>query len=1391
MDQHPAIAIVGISCRFPDAPNIDAFWRNLRDGVNSIARFTDEELLANGVDPSLLSDPSYVRANGVVSGFDLFDAQFFGFTPKEARMIDPQQRFFLECAWEALEHAGYDVTRYPGEIGVYAGTGMNTYLLYNVYPHLGRLEALEQFELMIASDKDYVATRVSYKLNLQGPAVSVQSSCSTAMVAVHLACQSLLAGECDMALAGGVSLRPPLRSGYLFREGMIFSPDGYCRAFDAQAGGTVNSNGIGVVVLKRLDHALRDRDTIHAVILGTAINNDGAQKGGYTAPSSHGQAAAVAKAIERAGVPADTITYVEAHGTGTILGDPIEVNGLAEAFRLNTDATQFCALGSVKTNIGHADVAAGMAGLIKTVQALKHKQIPPTLNFSEPNPLIDFENSPFYVNAKLARWESKGSPRRAGVNSLGVGGTNAHAILEEAPALEPTGPSRPAQLLLLSAKNLDALDAATRNLAQYLNENHGAKLADVAYTLQTGRTAFNHRRMLVCSDADEAIRALEDADASPEIATGQDPREAPVIFMFTGQGAQYVNMARGLYDSEPLFRANVEACCEMLIPHLGFDLRDALYPPEGEEETVADLLTQTAFTQPALFVIEYALAQLWMSWGVRPEAMIGHSIGEYTAACLAGVLSLEDALALVAARGRLIQSMPPGSMLAVSLTPEEIEEYLGDSLSLAVVNGPAQCVVSGPTEAIDALEQQLTAREITCQRLHTSHAFHSAMLEPVVEPFIEVAQQAALAEPQIPYISNLTGTWITAEEAMNPAYHAQHMRQTVRFSEGLTTLMQSFPEAVLLEVGPGPTLSTLVRRHPDKGAGHLPLSSVRHPRDQRPDLPFLLGTLGRLWLAGIEIDWQGFYANEHRRRIPLPTYAFQRQRHWLDAPVRAAAAPQMPAAKTAAAPAPRTAPAAQAPANGASHDGSLRAVVAQVWQDVVGVDAGDLDNFFDLGGTSLIAASLLTQIEKSTGQRIALPRFFQAPTIAGLVTLLQEAGYVPSQPHTPAVPEASSPVFAPPVVQMPAPVTRPAAAPQPNGDPLRAVVAQVWQDVVGADAGDEDNFFDLGGTSLIAASLLTQIEKSTGQRIALPRFFQAPTIAGLVALLREAGYVAPQSHAEPPSVPEPVTARPAARMSHIIPMRRGSRPPFFWMHSTDFANLTRFLHTDQPFYCVMPSGLDGLTPIQYTIEGIADYHTEQVLDAYPEGPYMLGGYCLGGYIALEVATRLMAQGREIKALVLVDAPPPDSTRLEHNKRGRLQRATEKLMTGRLLPVVVDKIQEKAGVVRTNLFGSEDARRIQKVVEYINLAFKKYAPDAYPGSATLVVSTSTYTRDGNSYLDRWAQIITGGCDLHLIPGDHNTMLRMPHSADLGAAVNTALQPEGEAVIPTEDQAMSNT
>ncbi|ODT46238.1 MAG: hypothetical protein ABS70_01230 [Nitrospira sp. SCN 59-13] len=868
------IAVIGMAGRFPGAADLERFWDNLCAGKESVSELSLQQLLEAGVERQTAERANYVKARAVLDGIDLFDGSLFGMTPREAEMTDPQQRLLLECAWETFDRAGYDPSRYPGSIGVYAGSSTSGYL-YHLFPRRVLLQSPAEMSAMLGVEKDSLATRLSYKLNLRGPSLAVQTACSTSLVAVHLACQALLSGECDMALAGGVSVTVPQTVGYLYQEGGIVSPDGHCRAFDAKAEGTVGGSGVGLVLLKRLQDAIAEGDHVLAVIKGSAVNNDGASKVGYTAPGIEGQARVIKAAHVAAGIEADTVSYIEAHGTGTPMGDPIEVAGLTEAFRASTTRTGFCSLGSVKTNIGHLDAAAGIAGLIKTILALVHRKLPASLHYSAPNPAIEFKTTPFYVNDTLRAWTGN-SPRRAGVSSFGLGGTNAHVVLEEAPKPPAAETSIDScnQLLILSARSKEAVDRAAERLATSLASAPEARLDDVAFTLQEGRRSFPHRRWVVAKTAEEARQML----AGPGVmsgASGPIAEDRQVAFMFSGQGAQYPHMGRLLYEQAPTFRHTVDDCAALLSPHLGRDIRSALFPT-GSGET--ELIHRTAMTQPALFVYEYALARTWMSWGISPVTMIGHSIGEYVAACLSGLFSVEDALALVAMRGRLMQEMPPGGMAAVALTEAEVRPLLRPGLDLAAVNAPTQCVVSGPHERLTSFEDDLAQRGIKARRLTTSHAFHSSMMEPMLDRFSAVVSGITFHEMRIPWVSNVTGTWIRGDQAADPSYWVRHLRATVRFSDGVRTLLES-TRPVLLEVGPGRTLHTLAQRHPD--VSDTPVLASMGGLDQ-DEMAGLLMTLGGLWGVGVPVNWKGLHAERSCRRVPLPAYPFERQRYWLE-----------------------------------------------------------------------------------------------------------------------------------------------------------------------------------------------------------------------------------------------------------------------------------------------------------------------------------------------------------------------------------------------------------------------------------------------------------------------------------------------------------------------------
>ncbi|MCP5046022.1 MAG: amino acid adenylation domain-containing protein [bacterium] len=871
------IAVVGMSCRLPGAHTIDKFWDNLKNGKETISFFTKEELKEQGMDPQIVDNPNFIRSRGIIEHVEMFDALFFGYSPLEARVMDPQLRIMHEISWEALESAAYDPDTYDGLIGLYAGNATEYY--WNSLVYINKISTVDSGFMT-----NNYSTIVSYKLNLKGPSIVMKTACSTSLVAIHLACRGLMDHECDIALAGGVSIWLPEKDGYFYQEGLIYSPDGHCRSFDARAGGTVFGNGAGMVALKRLEDALADGDTIHAVIKGTGINNDGRRKVGLASPSIEGQAELIRRVLRESQIPPESISYIEAHGTATVMGDPVEVEALKLAF--GTARKQYCKIGSVKSNVGHLNIAAGVSGFIKAVLSLTHRQIPPSLNYHVPNPKIDFENSPFKVNTDLCDWENPDYPLRVGVSAFGIGGTNAHAILEEAPQLPTTSPGRQLQMLLLSAATKSALEESSENLGQWLKQNPQVNLADVAYTLQVGRKAGKLRKMILCSSRDQAIQTLETPELPLTPETGKvhtavlEDDDRPVVYMFPGQGAQYVNMGLELYQNETVFRDAMDQCFDILESLTPHNIKQILYPGEEQQQEGPDI-NQTEITQPVLFIFEYAMARLLLRWGFTPYAMIGHSMGEYVSACLSGVFTLEDALRLVVLRARLMQQLPTGAMLGVAMEEEQLIPLLTTELSLATVNTTAACVVSGTHEAIGRFGEQLKEKGVDCRKLHTSHAFHSAMMDPILEQFEQTVREISPNRPVMPYISNVTGHWITVEEAVDPAYWVKHMRGTVRFETGLRELLKE-KSTVFLEVGPGRTLSTFVRQHRDKKPGQMNVSLVRHPRENMSDTQYLLSNIGRLWLNGKQIRWQGFYPGEQRRRIPMPTYPFQKKRYWLE-----------------------------------------------------------------------------------------------------------------------------------------------------------------------------------------------------------------------------------------------------------------------------------------------------------------------------------------------------------------------------------------------------------------------------------------------------------------------------------------------------------------------------
>lgn len=970
------IAIIGMSGRFPGAENVEQLWKNLLAKKNSITTWSAEE-----IDPSvpaeLRNDPYYVKARGVIADADKFDHAFFGVNPKVAALMDPQQRVFLECAWAALEDAAYDPAQFAGLIGVYAGMGNNTYFTRNVIGHPELIEQVGDFAVMTANEKDYIATRLAFEFDLRGPALSIHTACSTSLVAIAQAFKALRDGECDMALAGGIAITAPINSGIVYNEGGMYSPDGSTRTFDANGKGTSFSDGCGIIVLKRLDDAVRDKDHIYAVIKGAALNNDGSDKASFTAPSVRGQAEVIAMAQADASVAPDQITYVEAHGTATPLGDPIEVEALTLAFG-GKQGDAHCALGSIKSNIGHLTAAAGAAGVIKTALALQQEKIPASIGFEKPNPAIDFANSPFRVaNENIAWPHVPGKPRIAGVSSFGVGGTNAHVILAEPPVAVASSASRSRQLFLLSAKSKTSLDAMTDNLRSWLETHPKASLADAAYTLQVGRRHFKHRRLIVGGSHGEVIEAIANKDTNL-IGTRELHEAAPgVVFMFPGQGSQYVNMGRDLCDSEPVFKQHFDQCCDLFTKEFGTDLKAIIFPKAGEEEKAAEQLKQTIYTQASLFTMHYSLAKLWMHWGITPDAMMGHSIGEFAAGCLAGVFSLEDAVKLVANRGRMMQELPGGSMLSIRTAEEDVLKKLPAGCSIAANNGPQLCVASGPHEAIAKLQAELEKDGITCKLLVTSHAFHSPMMDAMVAPYKKVVESVKLSAPRIPIVSTVTAEWLKDDEATSSKYWSDHLRATVRFAQAVKFAWNDADPAdakamagsrVMLEVGPRTTATTLARQQSSDNKKQAAVPSLGDSAGNGNELTQLLKAVGGLWQSGVLIDWKTFYEREDRRRISMPTYAFERIRHWVDPVAMVADGGRAVASTTIEAPVPNSGDANLTPKE------SLIAQIKHLLEESSGLELAEASNeetFLEMGLDSLFLTQVATSLSKKFGVKIS------------------------------------------------------------------------------------------------------------------------------------------------------------------------------------------------------------------------------------------------------------------------------------------------------------------------------------------------------------------------------------------------------------------------------------
>ena len=1000
------IAIIGMAGRFPGARDLDTFWRNLVAGKSTITRFAQDE-----------QDSDRVSAHGMLEDAAMFDAEFFGISPREADQMDPQHRVFLEVCSAALEDGGYDSHAFEGEIGLFAGCSLNTYLLANLAQDREFLDRLTtnyqvgEFHIALGNDKDFLTSRAAYKLNLCGPCVTVQSACATSLVALCQASQALLNYQCDMALAGGVSITFPQERGHVYQEGGISSRDGYCRPFDARATGTVFGHGAGVVLLKRLEDALRDGDQIAAVIRGFAVNNDGSAKAGYMAPGVDGQARVIAAAQAMAGVSAETISYLEAHGTATPLGDPIEVAALTKVFREATDRQGFCTIGTAKGNVGHLDSAAGITGVIKTVLSMRHKLLPGLAHFEQANPNIDLARSPFCFNRRTVEWKSEG-PRRAGVSAFGVGGVNAHVVLEEAPAGASSAASaRKRQVICISGRSEAATRAAAAELADYLATHPEANMADAAYTLATGRKAHGFRIAVAAKDAGEAQRKLAAAGAAKNALHKVAAHK--LAFQFSGQGTQFVGMGKDLYDSEPVYRTVVDACADAAMKLLQVDLRNVMFADESDEAATTRM-QRTELAQPAIFITELALATLWQSWGVAPAALLGHSLGEYVAAALAGVFAREDALRLVCLRGQMMQALPEGAMLSVALSEEVLHSYLGHGLDLAAVNSPRACVVSGTQKAIATLAARLEQNGVASRLLRTSHAFHSAMMDPMLAGFEAEVAKLPLQAPKIPFVSSVTGEWITKREATSAAYWAKQCRMPVRYRAALDCLLNDRVD-LLLEMGAGKTLTTLALQQADTQA----IASFTQARDGAPSTT-VQDAFATLWPLGVAPNWPAYYAAESRRRISLPTYPFERKLHWI-APPPMTPSTERPQASTQETPTMTVLPPVAAPVASsfteASRNTRLRLEIAKVFADLSGIETTLEEaeyQFLELGLDSLFLTQATSSLQKRFGVKLTFRQLMeQYSTIADLAGYLDQT--LPAEALQPAPSASVSAMVAPPI----------------------------------------------------------------------------------------------------------------------------------------------------------------------------------------------------------------------------------------------------------------------------------------------------------------------------------------------------------------------------------------
>ena len=1248
-----AIAVIGMSGAFSKSNDIEEFWNNILDGRECMDDLSIEDLQAAGVPQELYKNPHYVRRAACLESAKEFDPAFFGYTPAEARLMDPQHRLFLEHSWKCLENGNIIPDKYDGLIGVFGGCSQNNYLLKNLI-FSTQAEKAGAFQMMLGNDKDYLTSKVSYKLNLKGPSITIQTACSTSLTAIQQGCLSLLNYQSDIALCGGASVNVPYRSGYLYQDGLIFSPDGHCRAFDKDANGTIFGDGAGVVLLKRFEEALEDGDLIYAIIRGSAINNDGSEKVGYTAPGVKAQAEVIATAMAVAEVTPDTIGYVEAHGTGTLMGDPIEMAALTEAFRMSTDKKQYCYIGSVKPNIGHLDAAAGVASFIKTVMVLKTGIIPPLSNFSNPNPALNIDESPFTITTQKIAWESPEVPRRAGVSALGVGGTNIHLVLEEyrpdrsTPDLKEKSP----QLLVFSSKSEEALTRKKESFVTFL-ENNDINLTSLAYTLQKKRIPFAYRDYLTTDekggfDRDAFLNRNHSAPCGNSSSTA---------FLFTGQGSQYPDMGKGLYEYIAYIREIMDKGFLFLEKSRGLNLKEIIFPADADSfRESEEKLMQTTYTQPSLFLLEYALARYLMELGLRPSYLLGHSLGEYTAACLSGIFTFEDALTLVADRGRIMQTARKGSMISIPLSREKIEPMLSsDQLQVSIINSPERCVVSGTDEAVDQLEDELNKKRIRNSRLKTSHAYHSFLMDGILDEFASCFSSISFHNPAIPVITNLAGGIPDPEVLKKASYWIDQLRQPVNFEEGISFLLKQ-ENLSLIEIGPGNTLATLTKFNPHITRNHFCLSTIRGPKQQSGDLNFLLTTLGKLWRKGHLLNWEPLYNGETPPFARIPSYDFNNREYWIGGPEKIKISIQETDGY---------------PEGYRKQDVyTIKQRVLLVWQEIFGSESiGEKDNFYDLGGHSVLATQLLASLNKTFGIEIGLRPLLTAPTPANSITLVEEALALkkPLETQTPSHKEKK-------VLPMLFPVQK--------GDPLKKPLFMV--------AGMYFNRYD-------------HKSEEDGQKKYEEDYFRY------------------------------------------------------------FSTLVKNIGPQQAIYGFRPKGIFLYEKAHKNVHEMASAYIQAIKTIQPEGPYLIGGECIGGVIALEMAQQLQKTGEKVKHLILLDTFYP---------RGKwLKIDSFYIIRNRIFDELGEPFKkEDLGCFRK--FGQFLSRlqqfilpltKKQRAIRKVNygnifylLKLLKYRPQHYSSPDATILANEEWA-EGMSTTLEWKEKYFNPLNVITIPGTHVTSL----------------------------------